>query len=304
MRSTGSSAVVSHTSSSSARRRAVDTAAVGRVGTIALEYIRRRGRTVFGRTNAQTPWHLLPPIYLDESGSAYTLLVNPSGGLVGGDRLSIRLSVGPDAHALISTPSANRVYRSLSQEAVQDVSITVAKGGILEWMPEHTIPFAGSRFRQEIDVRLEAGATLVLWDAVASGRIAHGERWRFASLENHIQITMPSQAIVGERYGLAPSGTTAGVGLAGVWDYVGSLFVIGDAVPVDCWISLENRLAEILDKHRDRGVLGGVSQPSVPGVVVKLVARSAPAMTHVVMELWAEVRQVLWQMPPAMLRKY
>ena len=304
MRSIGSSAVVPHTSSSSARRRAVDTATVGRVGTIVLEYIRRRGRTVFGRTNAQTPWHLLPPIYLDESGSAYTLLVNPSGGLVGGDRLSIRLSVGPDAHALISTPSANRVYRSLSQEAVQDVSITVAKGGILEWMPEHTIPFAGSRFRQEIDVQLEAGATLVLWDAVASGRIAHGERWRFASLQNHIQITMPSQATVGERYGLAPSGATGGVGLADVWTYVGSLFVIGDAVPVDRWISLENMLAEILDKHRDRGVLGGVSQPSVPGVVVKLAARSAPAMTHVVMELWAAVRQVLWQMPPAMLRKY
>ncbi|HKR79906.1 MAG TPA: hypothetical protein VJR69_09420, partial [Nitrospira sp.] len=81
-------------------------------------------------------------------------------------------------------------------------------------------------------------------------------------------------------------------------------FVIGDAVPADRWISLENTLAEILNKHRDRGVLGGVSQPSVPGVVVKLAARSAPAMTQVVMELWAAVRQMLWHMPPAMLRKY
>ena len=41
---------------------------------------------MFGRTSCQTPWHMLPPIYLDESGSAYTLLVNPSGGLVGGDQ--------------------------------------------------------------------------------------------------------------------------------------------------------------------------------------------------------------------------
>jgi urease accessory protein len=68
--------------------------------------------------------------------------------------------------------------------------------------------------------------------------------------------------------------------------------------------SLETELADILDKHRDRCVLGGVSQPAAPGVVVKLIARSAPAMTQVLMELWAAVRDVLWQMPPATLRKY
>src|SRR5689334_7455514 len=200
MRSSGSSALPPHISSPSKRRPAARTAVVGRVGSLALEYVRQGDRTVFGRTACQTPWHLLPPIYLDESVTAYTLLVNPSGGLVGGDRLSIELSVEREAHALISTPSANRVYRSLSEEAVQDVTIKVAENGILEWLPEHTIPFAGSRFRQTIDVQLHAGATLVLWDAVASGRIAHGERWRFTSLTNHIRILMPSHGAVQERY--------------------------------------------------------------------------------------------------------
>jgi urease accessory protein len=265
--------------------------------------VRQGERTVFGRTSCQTPWHLLPPIYLDESGSAYTLLVNPSGGLVGGDHLSIDLSIGSQAHVLISTPSANRVYRSLLRETVQDVRIRIAEGGILEWMPEHTIPFAGSRFRQRIDVRLGAAATVVLWDAVASGRIAHGERWRLTSLDNHIRITMPSHATVQERFTLAPE-STAGLGAMQEWDYVGSLFVVGDAVSAALWSALEAALADILDRQGDRRVLGGVSQPAVPGVVVKLVARSAPAMSQVVTELWAAVRALLWQMPPASLRKY
>ena len=303
MRSTTSRALVSPTRSSPARRGAPRTAEVGRVGTLALEYVRQGGRTVFGRTSCRTPWHLLPPIYLDESGSAYTLLVNPSGGLVGGDHLSIDLSIGRQAHALISTPSANRVYRSLSEDAVQDVTIRVAENGILEWMPEHTIPFAGSRFRQSIDVRLGDGATLVLWDAVASGRIAHGERWRFTSLDNSIRITMPSRATVQEHYALAPE-SAGGIGAMQEWDYVGSLFIVGDAVPAPLWNSLEAALADILDTHGDRGVLGGVSQPAVPGVVVKVVARSAPAMTTALIELWAGVRRVLWQMPPVSLRKY
>ena len=303
MRSTDSSAFSERGCSSAMRRSAVGTASVGRIGKLALEYVRRGDRTVFGRTQCQTPWHLLPPIYLDESGSAYTLLVNPSGGLVGGDRLSIDLAVGPQAHVLISTPSANRVYRSPSQDAVQDVSIQVAKDGILEWLPEHTIPFAGSRFRQNIDVRLDTGATLVLWDAVASGRIAHGERWDFTSLHNHIRITMASGAAVREQYAMIPADTQS-VRLVDEWDYVGSLFILGDTVARDQWTALEDALAEILDRVPDGCMLGGVSQPSAPGIVVKLLARSAPVMTQVLMDLWAAVRRILWQLPPANLRKY
>jgi urease accessory protein len=229
--------------------------------------------------------------------------VNPSGGLVGGDHLSIDLSIGRNAHVLISTPSANRVYRSLSREAVQDVRIEIAEEGILEWMPEHTIPFAGSRFRQSIDVKLGSGATLILWDAVASGRIAHGERWRFSSLDNNIRITMPSHPAVREHYALAPE-SARGIGTMHEWDYVGSLFVAGNALSPVLRNSLETALAGILDKHGDRGVLGGVSQPAGPGVVVKLVARSAPVMTQVMSELWAVVRGALWHMPAASLRKY
>ena len=255
------------------------TASVGRAGKLSLEYVRQGDRTVFGRTSCRTPWHLFPPIYLDDTGSAYTLLVNPSGGLVGGDHLSINLSVGPKAHALISSPSANRVYRSLSKDAVQEVHMTVGSGGILEWVPEHTIPFAGSRFRQAIDVKLAAGSALILWDAVASGRIAHGERWKFATLENQIRITTASGASVQEHYALSPDDTKSGIGLADAWDYVGSLFVIGDAVDNTTWVSLDNTLAGILESQSDQ-VLGGVSQPAVPGLVAKLVAKTYTLSLH------------------------
>jgi urease accessory protein len=304
MRSTASTALPSPGRTSPTRRSVIPTADVGRIGSLAIEYVRQGERTVFGRTNCRTPWHLLPPIYLDESGSAYTLLVNPSGGLVGGDHLSIHLSVGPKAHVLISTPSANRVYRSLSQEAIHTVTIAVADGGILEWMPEHTIPFAGSRFRQSIDVTLGHGAVVVLWDAVASGRIAQGERWRFTSVNNHICIRMPSQGSLCEQYALSPAEIDGGLGAAQEWDYVGSLFIVGDGVSATHWSSLEAALAAIVGEYRDQSVLGGVSQPAVSGVVVKLVAKSAPVMTHILMDMWAAVRRLLWQMPRADLRKY
>ena len=245
----------------------------------------------------------MPPIYLDDTGSAYTLLVNPSGGLVAGDQLSIELSVGPKAHVLISTPSANRVYRSLSKPSVQDVRISVGPDGILEWVPEHTIPFAGSRFRQTIDVTLESGATLLLWDAMASGRIASGERWAFTTFENVIQVRTVSKSMVKEHFTLEPADKLGGVGLVEGWDYVASLFIIGDAVATSRWLELETMLAGILDQHHGH-ILGGVSQPAAPGLAVKFVAKTAPDMTDVLKALWTAVRQTLWSLPPAVLRKY
>ncbi|UVT16706.1 MAG: urease accessory protein UreD [Nitrospira sp.] len=273
------------------------------MGQLQLEYARRDDRTTLVGSHCTAPWHLLPPIYLGEDNTAYTLLVNPSGGLVGGDRLSIDLRLDARAHVVISAPSANRVYRSLGEVSVQDIHIHVGDGAILEWFPEHTIPFAGSRFRQTIHAEVAPGATIFLWDAIASGRIARGERWAFTDLENEIQITTASGSSLVERYVLDPATDLGRVGLADEWDYVASLYVVNDAVSSDVWKRLEGKVAGILDQNPGQ-VLGGVSTPAIPGIAIKLLTRTAPDLTQMLEALWAAVRQELWNLPPVSLRKY
>jgi urease accessory protein len=277
------------------------TADVGRVGEMVLEYVRQGDRTVLTHSRCCSPWHFSPPIQLDDSACVYTPLVNPSGGLVGGDRLSVRATVGPDAHVLFSTPSANRVYRSLGETAGQTVELAARPGAVLEWMPDVTIPYAGSRFRQTVHVTLASGATVLLWDAIASGRIARGERWAFASLENEIRIVTASGRSVLEHYALAPA--VRGMGQADAWDYVGSLYLIGDGLDAERWKQIEARLAEILDA-RPGAVLGGVSEPAAPGLAVKLVAKSAPDLNETLNDLWQVIRSILWNLPRPALRRY
>ena len=142
-------------------------------------------------------------------------------------------------HVLMTSPSANRVYRSLFEPAVQEVRVSVGPGARLEWLPEVTIPFAGSRFRQSLHVDLAPGATVILWDAMASGRVAKQERWAFASLENEICIRTSLGGSLVERYCMVPGQLPESVGLVGSWDYVASLFVIGDAVDPDIWKRLD-----------------------------------------------------------------
>jgi urease accessory protein len=280
---------------------ALDT--VGRRGALSYEFEREGSRTMLSRSSCTSPWHHFPPSYLDDSGCAYTWLVNPSGGLVGGDHVTVEAQLRAHTHVLMTSPSANRVYRSPSEPAVQVVHLSVGPEAQLEWLPEVTIPFAGSRFRQSIHVNLAPGATIVLWDAIASGRVAMQERWVFAALENEIHIRTHQAGSVVERYRIVPDRLHQSIGLIGRWDYVASLFIIGDAVDADIWKRLDIVLAAILEQRPER-VLGAVSTPAAPGLVVKFVARLAPDFTETFEAIWAAVREILWNLPVPDLRRY
>jgi urease accessory protein len=276
---------------------------VGRHGALSYEFKREGSRTVLTRSSCTSPWHHFPPSYLDDSGCAYTWLVNPSGGLVGGDHVRVEAQLHAHTHVLMTSPSANRVYRSLSEPVLQEVHLSVGPKARLEWLPEVTIPFAGSRFRQSIHVDLAPGATAMLWDAITSGRVAMQERWAFATLENEIHIRTHQAGSVVERYRVVPDQLRPSVGLVESWDYVASLFVIGDEVSADVWKRLDIVLAAILEQ-RPGQVLGAVSTPAAPGLAVKFVSRSAPDFTETFEAIWAAVREVLWNLPCPNLRRY
>lgn len=274
--------------------------AIGRRGALSYVFERQGPRTVLTRSSCSSPWHYFPPSSLDDSGCAYTWLVNPSGGLVGGDQVTVAAQLQDDTHVLMTSPSANRVYRSEGEPAVQEVRLTAGAGARLEWLPEVTIPFAGSRFRQSIHVELAPGATVVLWDAMASGRVARGERWAFARYENEIVIRTASGRSVVERLSVTPD--SVGATVRG-WDYVGSLFVVGDAVEQGRFSALEAGLTALCEQQPGE-LLGGVSMPAVPGLVVKVVARSATALTTFLEAAWSHLRLSLWGLPAPVLRRY
>ena len=276
---------------------------MGRRGSLSYEFERAGLQTVLMRSTCTSPWHHFPPSYLDDSGCAFTWLVNPSGGLVAGDHLSVEAQLHAETHVFMTSPSANRVYRSLSELALQEIRLSVGADARLEWVPEITIPFAGSRFRQSIHVDLAPGATVVLWDAMASGRVARHERWAFATFENEIFIQTSRGKSLIERFCVVPDQLSESIGLVGSWDYVASLFIIGDAVEAEVWKRLDEVLATILEE-RPGLVLGAVSTPALSGLVVKLVARSAPDLTAVQEAMWTAIRKGLWGLPAPNLRRY
>jgi urease accessory protein len=106
-----------------------------------------------------------------------------------------------------------------------------------------------------------------------------------------------------ERYELQAGQGRSGIGLAEEWNYVASLFVIGDGISPDRRDGLERRIADYLVEEK-QNVLGGVSSPALGGLAVKILARAAPDLASVQQELWRMIRDDLWGLPPVSLRRY
>ena len=281
-----------------------DTGSPGtQTGELLLACAKRRGRTVFTLSRSSYPWYCFQPLYLDQTGCATTFLTNPSGGLAGGDSTTLRATLGPDSHVLFTTPSATKIYRTLLNPTVQSIDVTVGANAICEWIPEPTIPFAGSSFDQTITVRLATGASLLLWDALAAGRIARGERWQFSSYANRISILLPDGQALEERYCLSPTDNPPCLPFTQAWNYAGSFFIVNDRVASSTWERIKQDVTTVFENLAGE-VLGGVSEPSVPGLVVKVLARSAPDLNDALEQLWRVARMGLWNTTIPALRRY
>lgn len=113
------------------------------------------------------------PLVLRPAGGA-VYLVSAAGGPVGGDRLDLRVDVGPGARLRLCTVAASVALPGPDHaESRLTVRASVAPGGVLEYLPEPMVTADGARHVTDIKAGLAPGAGLVLRDETVLGR--HGE---------------------------------------------------------------------------------------------------------------------------------
>jgi urease accessory protein len=268
---------------------------VGRDGTLGLQVERRGDRSVVTACRSTLPLQVLAPVALEDPAAVVSVL-NPTGGLVGGDRLSIDVVVGPGAHACLTTPSATKVYRTNGPPAEQLVTLRLEAGATVEYVPDHTIPFAGAAFRQAIRVELGAGARLILVDAFAAGRIARGEAWRFSLLESALVVREHRGWRLRDRVCLRGCPDWTGLGFTEDYPYFGTVVVLADGGP-NGFGAHGDRLAARRDVSLGGGALAGGDW------IGRILARDAPALTQAVEEIWTLARRTVLGAGPLGLRK-
>ena len=269
---------------------------VGRDGALRLVFERRGAATVLAACRSTLPLQVLVPVALDDPAAVVSML-NPTGGVLGGDHLSVEIELAAGAHACLTTPSATRVYRSAGEPAIQTVRAALAPGSVCEWVPDHTIPSPGARLEQTLTFEVAGSATLLAIDAWAAGRVARGEAWSFGHLSSRLEVSDAAGPLLRDRFVLQGGQAWDARGFTDGHAYFATVVVITDA-DLDVFLQALPCVAPAAS-----GVaLAGARLPR-RGALVRCLAHGAPALTATLRDVWTLARRTILGAPPLALRK-
>ena len=163
-----------------------------------LQFERAKDRSIVSRCRHNGPLRVQKPFY-PEDGVCHVYLLHPPGGVVGGDELSVSVSAGKGSAALITTPGATRVYRSAGPLSTIKYQLNVEAGASLEWLPQDSILYGGSRLSQEMEVRVASGSRFCGWDITSMGRPASGDHYTTGEFDQGFRLYVDSLPVLMER---------------------------------------------------------------------------------------------------------
>jgi urease accessory protein len=104
-------------------------------------------------------------------------IVNTGGGVAGGDQVAIAMSAQTGASVTVTTPSAERIYRSTADGQPADISVNLAAeaSSTLVWVPQATLLFNGARLTRRFEANVALDARLLMVETTMFGRRGSGE---------------------------------------------------------------------------------------------------------------------------------
>src|SRR3712207_3004740 len=94
----------------------IRTKRTGQRGPLWLSFEPKEDSTVLAGRYTSSPFGTVRANYPDGSGIPEIQIINPSGGILGGDSLELEISLAPGSPATILTQAANKAYRGASSE--------------------------------------------------------------------------------------------------------------------------------------------------------------------------------------------
>jgi urease accessory protein len=225
------------------------------------------GRTTLARQSFRAPFHLSKPYWDADAGTLLVQIVNPTAGILSGDRLESDIAVAAEATLMVTTPSASRIFKMDAGSAECRQRFAVGAGGWLEVAPEPLVPHRGCRYRQVTRVEVEPGGRLFFVDQLMPGRTGHGEAWSWQRVSLELEVELGGELILRERFDHSGAELRALAELAGS----GPTACFANALLIASDMEATPWLPQIGALHREN-VWCGVSALRRGGWSIKIVA--------------------------------
>jgi urease accessory protein len=258
-----------------------------------LRFVSEGARTLVRDRVHTGPLRLLKTHYPEGDEIAHAILVHPPAGIVAGDTLAISVGVDGGAHAVITTPGAQKWYRASDEKAISPASaitnLIVEANATLEWLPMESMIYDGCFGAQQLNFSLALGGKLIAWEMQQWGRSARGETFTRGAFSQRISVCVADELVWSEAMQLEGGGALlqSPTGLGGM-PCVGTIIVVGiaDVVPALAALRAVCEGSEIASTC-------GATSPFSGGIIVKAVAAEMEPLRTLFVQLREVVRPFL-----------
>lgn len=251
--------------------------------------LRADGQTVLSRQSFRAPFHIGKPYW--DGRVLQVRIVNPTAGILAGDRLELAVNVEAGASLLAMTPAVTRAFAMNSGAAESRQTFVVRAGGWLEYAPEPLCPHAQSDYSQITRIELDENGGAYWVDTLAPGRVGRDETCAWRRLRVALDVSFAGEPVLCERLDCAgPEMARAAAfhSTPGAW--LATALVLGErTLPEDpVW----NRVRALHDGKR----WVGVTRLRRGGWIVRAVAPGGQELR----DLLAELRGILADVLPGL----
>ena len=169
-----------------------------------VAFARAGRRTQAARVYETGGWRLRFP----RADGCEAVVVNTGGGMAGGDEVAMMISAEAGAEALVTSQSQEKVYRADGLACRLSARLECAAGARLTYAPQETLLFDGARLDRRLEADVDESATLTIFEAVAFGRLAHGETRIDAALTDRWRLRRGGRLVFAEALTIADAGAT------------------------------------------------------------------------------------------------
>jgi urease accessory protein len=254
----------------------------------------RAGRTRLIEKRQRGPLTLQRPFY-PEGDTCHAYILHPPGGVVGGDSLHVSVAAQRDAHCLLTTPGATKLYRSPGHLTSRvDQQIAVAPGAVVEWLPQQNIFFPGAHAALSTTIDIAPGGRYIGWEINSLGRPANAEQFLSGRVHSATRVTISGELRLAEQLQVdGGRDLAAATGLRG-------LPMQGFFLAAPCSRAQRDALERILQASQYPHPIGLTLVDDL--LIVRALGEQAEPLQRIFTQLWQALRHDWLQKAPCLPR--
>jgi len=271
-----------------------------------LEFAIKSNVSQLVKTSRRGPLNVQKAFYPEGKDCAHVYLLHPPAGIVSGDELNIEICIQDSAHALITTPGANRFYRARTNLAIGDSkqtqisNINVLGKGICENFPLETIVYEGADAINQLDLKLSSQAHYIGWDISCLGLPAAGQPFKKGRFTQLNRVFIDGKLNFHDRINLTPNNNVC-AHVAGLNNHSVFATMLAHAPKVRINV---NEKSQLVDRLREQiAHTDGIDKPSQKVsvtyirdlLVVRYLGDHAEECKAIFTSIWKTIRSIYIQ---------